>query len=133
MLHCCVFRPANACVHMVKNNEKCSKIIKKVLYSLYARETHARLTQEHEEKCSFLAFSEKSTFLIIFERFSLFSTMWMHAQACVHWLKNIQHSTVHTHKTNHVFKSLCYCASKHRLLYNQDAVLKQRSFLLCMQ
>ena len=41
---------------MVENNEKCSKIIKKVLFSSYARETHVRLMQEHEEKCSFLSF-----------------------------------------------------------------------------
>ena len=39
---------------MVENNEKHSKIIKKVLFLSYARETHVRLTQEHEEKCSFL-------------------------------------------------------------------------------
>ena len=29
----------------------------------------------------------KSTFLIIFKRFLLFLTMWMHAQVCVHWSK----------------------------------------------
>ena len=38
---------ACACVHMVKNNEKRLNIIKKVLFSSYARETHVRLTQEH--------------------------------------------------------------------------------------
>ena len=46
---------ACACIHMVENNEKRLKIIKKVLFSLYARETHVRLTQEHEEKCSFFS------------------------------------------------------------------------------
>ena len=33
------------------------------------------------------AYDEKSTFLIIFKHFSLFATMWMHAQVCVRWLK----------------------------------------------
>ena len=30
---------------------------------------------------------KKYFFLVIFKRFSLFSTMWMHAQACVRWSK----------------------------------------------
>ena len=34
-------------VHMVENNEKRLKIIKKILFSSYARETQVRLTQEH--------------------------------------------------------------------------------------
>ena len=33
------------------------------------------------------AYDEKSTFLIIFKCFSLFSTMWTHAQACICWSK----------------------------------------------
>ena len=33
------------------------------------------------------AYDEKSTFLVIFKRFSLFSTLWAHAQACVHMVK----------------------------------------------
>ena len=45
---------------MVENNEKRLIITKKVLFSSYARETHVRLTQEHEEKCSFLAFRSDS-------------------------------------------------------------------------
>ena len=49
---------------MVENNEKRLKIIKKVLFSSYARETHVRLTQEHEEKCSFLAFRSDSQTLV---------------------------------------------------------------------
>ena len=40
-----------ACVHRVKNNEKHLKIIKKVLFSSYTRETQVRLTQEHEWNC----------------------------------------------------------------------------------
>ena len=35
----------------------------------------------------FSAYDEKSTFLIFFKQFSLFSTMWRHAQACVRWSK----------------------------------------------
>ena len=38
---------ACACVHMVENNEKRLKIIKKVLFSSCAQETHVRLMQEH--------------------------------------------------------------------------------------
>ena len=45
---CCVFQPANmhacACVHMVENNKKRLKIIKKVLFSSYAQEAHVSLT-----------------------------------------------------------------------------------------
>ena len=37
---------ACAYIHMVENNEKHLKIIKKVLFSSYAQETHVRLTQE---------------------------------------------------------------------------------------
>ena len=42
-----------ACVHRVKNNEKHLKIIKKVLFSSYTRETQVRLTQEHEQNAIF--------------------------------------------------------------------------------
>ena len=49
---------------MVKNNEKHSKNIKKVLFLSYARETNVRLMQEHEEKCSFLAFRSDSQMLV---------------------------------------------------------------------
>ena len=55
---------ACACIHMVINNEKCLKIIKKLLFSSYAQENHVRLTQEHEEKCSFLAFRSDSQTLV---------------------------------------------------------------------
>ena len=55
---------ACACVHMVENIEKRSKIIKRVLFSLYARETQVRLTQELEEKCSFLALRSDSLMLV---------------------------------------------------------------------
>ena len=51
---------ACACVHMVKNNEIRYQIVKKVLFSSSARETHLRLTQEQEEKLSFLAFRSDS-------------------------------------------------------------------------
>ena len=44
---------ACACDHMVENNDKCMKIIKKVLFSSYAGETHVRLTQEYEENAVF--------------------------------------------------------------------------------
>ena len=40
------------------------KIVKKVLFSLLARETHVRLTQEHEEKSIFLAFRSDSQMLV---------------------------------------------------------------------
>ena len=43
---CCVFHQGNAC----QNNENHLKIIKKLLFKLYPRKTHVRLTQEHEEK-----------------------------------------------------------------------------------
>ena len=52
---------AYAIVYMVENNEKRLKITIKVLFSSCALETHVRLTQEHEEKCSFI----KSMFLIM--------------------------------------------------------------------
>ena len=61
------------------------KIIKKVCFSSYARETQVRLTQKHEEKLTFLAFrndsqtlvdtqklDEKHTFLVVFKRFFCF-------------------------------------------------------------
>ena len=50
---------ACACVHMVKNNEKHLKMIKKVLLSSYTRETHVRLMQEHD-KNAFLAIRSDS-------------------------------------------------------------------------
>ena len=37
------------------------------------------------------AYDEKITFLIFFKRFSLFSTMWTRAQACVCWSKYTTH------------------------------------------
>ena len=49
---------------MIENNEKPLKIIKKVLFSSYARETHVKLMQEHEEKSSFLAFRSDSKTLV---------------------------------------------------------------------
>ena len=81
-------------VHMVENNEKCLKIIKKVLFSSYARETHVRLTQEHEEKCSFLAFRSDSQTLVdtqklvapqqfhFFDNFQVFFIVFDHVHAC---------------------------------------------------
>ena len=52
------------CIHMVKNNKKMLENSQKVLFSSYAQETHIRLTQEHEEKCSFLAFRSDSQTLV---------------------------------------------------------------------
>ena len=55
---------AYACVHMVENNEKRLKIVKEILFSSYARETHERFMQKHEEISSFLAFRSDSQTLV---------------------------------------------------------------------
>ena len=62
---------------MVENNEKRSKIIKKVLFSMFLPEPYVILS----------CVRWKKYFLIISKHFSLFLTMWTHAQECVHWSK----------------------------------------------
>ena len=57
---------ACACVHMVENNEKRYKIVKKVLFSWYPQETQVRLMQQHKEKLSFLAFRYTHTYVPLF-------------------------------------------------------------------
>ena len=47
---CCVFRPANACIRMVKNDEKHWKMMKKVPFPLCAWEAHVRPMKKNEEK-----------------------------------------------------------------------------------
>ena len=44
------------------------------------------------------AYDEKSTYLIIFKPFLLFSTMWTHAQACIPWLKYTTVDTENSYK-----------------------------------
>ena len=69
-IRCCVFQPACACVCMVENNRKHSKIMKKYLF-------------HHAQRGSCKAHEEKWNFFMIFECFSSFSTMQtdMHAFA----------------------------------------------------
>ena len=90
-LSCCVFRPAVASIRMVENDGKHSKIMKKVPLSSCVREAHVRLV--------------KKNFMIL-ECFSSFSTMRMHAQACVCMFKI--HNTLHT-----IFPGKCYKFEQH--------------------
>ena len=55
---------ACACVCMVENDEKCSKIIENILFSSCAREAHVKLTYQCEQKLTFLAFRSDSQTLV---------------------------------------------------------------------
>ena len=89
---------ASACFHMVENNEKHLKNIKKYFLSVWS-EQHPSAGRSSAISCYFCTWAsqkhdkkhwlllKKSTLLIIFKRFLLFSTMQTHAQACVCRLK----------------------------------------------
>ena len=59
---------AYACIRMVKNDRKCFKMIKNILFSSCLREARVRLTYKYEQKLSFLAFRSDSLTLVVLGR-----------------------------------------------------------------
>ena len=94
---------ACAYVCMVENNQKHSKVSKKVLFSSCTQEAHVRLTRKAKKKVCWSAIGSDSQkrvdtqmllFLLIFKCFWSFWTMRIHAQACVCWLKYTTYQTI---------------------------------------
>ena len=82
---CCVFRPANACLHMCSHGWKQWKTLENDQKNTLKQYFLSCVQEAYVQK--WLNLLEIATFLIIFKHFSLFLTMWMLAQVWVRWSK----------------------------------------------
>ena len=91
LLLCCVFWPANACLHMHAHGRKQWKTLENHEKSTFS----IMRTRSSSLTWAFRTHDGKGTFSMIFKCFSSFLTMQTHAQACISWLK---YTTLLTHR-----------------------------------